>query len=386
VNKKNFSVKIFIGITFIILAVGLFVFAILRIFIPKIYENELRTRVNVDAGNFINVLNNTPSEEWFNTLSQFCSSNNMNATVYRADGSQRYIIGLSFSALHDYKETHKSFDISTLFRLYKANMDDYRYTIIFYYNPQSVEQVTDTFDTVLPVLLVVIFLISLFIAFFYTRFLVSIKNLQNEIEEERRHRNFFSALSHELKTPVTILKGELDGMILGVGKFKDRDKYLGEAYKTTESIERLVKEIMTAAKLDTVKISPEEISLSELTDECITNIDELIKEKNIKVNQKFFDTSIVADKKLIAIVISNIIGNAVKHSPQNTEIDIVFDETAKLSVENHGTHISENLSDTDLSGGLGLYIVKSILDMHGLKYNFENTDDGTLFSINFTKM
>jgi two-component system sensor histidine kinase VanS len=143
---------------------------------------------------------------------------------------------------------------------------------------------------------------------------------------------------------------------------------------------------MTAAKLDIMKITPEETDLSKLTNECLIKIDELINEKNLRVKQGFYEMPVLADGKLIGIVISNIIGNAVKHSPQGAEIDICFDKTGMFSVENHGTHIEETPSDTDISGGLGLYIVKSILDMHGLKYSFENTADGTLFSIIFSKI
>jgi two-component system sensor histidine kinase VanS len=390
-NKKNFSIKIFVGITCILLAVGLMVFGILRFFLPKVYENELKTRVETDTVSFIKKLGTVPRVDWWKTLEEFCYSNNINSTAFNARGQEIGWVGLSFNVLSEYKMTHPTFDILSSFKFYKVKRAESYAIVFFYADPQEVEQVTNSFKTMFPVLFVVIFIISLFIAFFYTRFLVSIKNLQiaNEklqadIEDERRRRNFFSAISHELKTPVTILKGELDGMILGVGKFKDRDKYLQEAYETTQSIEQLVKEIMTAAKLDTVKITPEEIDLSKLTQSCIIKIDEISKEKNITIKQNFSDMPIFADKKLIGIVISNIIGNAVKHSPQGAKIDIIFYETGIFSVENHGTHISETSADSDLSGGLGLYIVKSILDMQGFEYSFDNTDDGTIFSIIFT--
>jgi two-component system sensor histidine kinase VanS len=392
-NKKNFSVKIFIGFTCILLAVGLLVFGILRFFLPKVYQHELESRVQIDTVDLVKELSPLPRTVWYDTIEKFCSSNNINATVFNEHGENPTAVGIPLTGISGYEMKNRSYDPASAVKVYFVKREGLPRIIAFYYNPELIEQINDTFDIIFPVLFVVIFSISLFIAFFYTRFVMSIKNLQliNEklqadIEDERRRRNFFSAISHELKTPVTILKGELDGMILGVGKFKDRDKYLGEAYKTTQSIESLVKEIMTAAKLDTVKITPEEINLSELTHDCLIRIDELSKEKNIIIKQNISDTPVLADKKLMGIVISNIIGNAVKHSPQNTQVDIIFDETYRFSVENHGTHIGENSSDTDLSGGLGLYIVKSILDMHGLKYSFENTESGTVFSINFTKM
>jgi two-component system sensor histidine kinase VanS len=392
-SKKNFSVKIFIGITCILLAVGLLVFWILRVFLPKIYMNELESRVQINTVDFVKELETVSRIEWWDKIEQFCYLNNINATVYTVNGGYNSTIGVQFSSLNDYKMKHSKFDMASAIKFYYATRAGIPCIIVFYYNPKSIEYVTDTFDTMFPVLFAVIFIVSIIIAFIYTRFMVKSRNLQianeklkDDIEKERRRRSFFSAVSHELKTPVTILKGELDGMILGVGKFKDRDKYLQEAYETTESIEKLVREIMTAAKLDIVKLTPEEINLSEVTDECLMKIGELISEKNITIKQEFSAAKIFADKKLMGIVISNIIGNAVKHSPQGTAINIGFNETAEFSVENYGVHIVDTSAETDISGGLGLYIVKSILDLHGFKYSFENTADGTLFLIKFSKM
>jgi hypothetical protein len=382
-NKKNFSVKIFIGITCILLAVGLLVFGILRIFIPKIYANNLDSRIDTDAEIFVKEFETAPKSKWLELLIRFCYKNNVNATIYETNGLPGAWAGIPLAALSDYKLTHPGFDIPSALRFYYVKRSEGIYTVVFYVNPQLPEQVTDTFETMFPILFVGIFIISMVIAFFYTRFMVKNRNLQNAIEEEKKRRSFFSSLSHELKTPVTILKGELDGMILNVGKFKDRDKYLAKAYKTTGTIEKIVKEIMTAAKLDTLKITPEEINLSELTNEYLQKIGDLIEKKEIKIKQNFSGISITADKNLMGIVISNVIGNAVKHSPEGTEINIHFDNNANFTVFNYGAKASP---ETDLTGGLGLYIVKSILDMHGFKYSFENSEGGTLFSINLKKM
>jgi two-component system sensor histidine kinase VanS len=392
VNKKNFSLKIFAGITCILLAVGLLVFGILQIFMPKVYENEMSAQIIMNSEVLAGNLRNTPKSEWVAMLMHFCFVNNTSAEIIDEYNNE---VARLFTSVYtgtegngNVYEENLPYDSRTSYTFTFTSNDDKPYTMVFYFNEEPVEQVTRTFRTMFPILFTVILIFSLFIAFFYTRFVVNIKNLQSaneklqaDINEERRRRNFFSAVSHELKTPVTILKGELDAMILGVGKYKDRDKYLQEAYETTESIEELVKEIMTAAKLDITPLTPEEINLSELTGECLIKLSQLINEKNIKVNQNFSDTPVFADKKLMGIVISNIIGNAVKYSPGGTEIDINFEKT--FSVANHGTKTHEAAEETDSSGGLGLYIVKSILKMHGFKYSFENLNDGNIFTIIF---
>jgi signal transduction histidine kinase len=384
-NKKVFSIKTFIGITCILLAVVLLVFGFLRFFLPRVYEHELKSRVKTDTVDFVKELSTLPRAEWYGKIEKFCYSNNINASVYKEDGSHASTKGIQLSALTEYKMKHNSFDYASAVEIYFVEREGITRIISFYYNPELIEQIEDTFDTMFPTLIIVILLVSMAIAFLYTRFVMKNRNLQIAIEDERRRREFFSALSHELKTPVTILKGELDGMILNVGKFKDRDKYLQEAYETTQSIEELTKEITAAAKLSIVKPVPEEINLSDITHDCLSKINELIEKKNIKVKQDLSDIPISADKKLMGIVISNIIGNAVKHSPPGADIDIHFDETLKFSVQNRGTHSGEKSSDSDLSGGLGLYIVKTILDMHGFKHSFENTEDKTLFTIIFTR-
>lgn len=72
--------------------------------------------------------------------------------------------------------------------------------------------------------------------------------MEREKELEGQQLAFFSAVSHELKTPVTILKGQLQGMLYGVGGYKDRDKYLKRAFEVTCAMENLVMEILTVSE------------------------------------------------------------------------------------------------------------------------------------------
>ena len=73
--------------------------------------------------------------------------------------------------------------------------------------------------------------------------------MSGEREQERQRVEFFTAVSHELKTPIAIIKGQLEGMIYQVGDYKDRDTYLRHCLKTTNDMEALVKEILAAARL-----------------------------------------------------------------------------------------------------------------------------------------
>jgi two-component system sensor histidine kinase VanS len=337
--------------------------------------------------------------------------------------------------------------------------DDKTYMLATYANTESVGQVTGIFAKIFPFVLLVINVVSILTAYLYSRFLakpiidisnvskkltaldmswrcdvsradeigvlavnlnemairldLAMKELQTvntrllgdferEREQERRRRDFFSAISHELKTPVTILRGEIEGMILNVGKFKDRDKYLQEAHKTTESIEKLVREIMTLAKSDTISLKPEAVKLSELVRDCLHKYVGLAQDKHIEIESSLEDSvTVSADQEQMRTVLSNIIGNAVTHSPEGGHVNISvsgLDGFVELSVENSGVHIPpdelrqiwEPFYRTDKSrsrdtggSGLGLYIVKTILDLHKFAYRFENTESGMMFTITF---
>lgn len=76
-------------------------------------------------------------------------------------------------------------------------------------------------------------------------------DIEHEKELDRARTNFFSAVSHELKTPITIIKGQLEGMLLGVGAYKDHGKYLARSLEITNTLETMVQEILTISRLET---------------------------------------------------------------------------------------------------------------------------------------
>jgi two-component system sensor histidine kinase VanS len=215
---------------------------------------------------------------------------------------------------------------------------------------------------------------------------------------EEQHRNFFAAVSHELKTPLTILKGQLENMILGFGDYQNHDKYLPQVLKSAEDIEYLVKEILSITKMETMNIgsSLETLSLADMISKVVTELQPLAAEKDIAILQNIpEDISVSVNRNLFAKALSNIIGNAIRHSKDGAKVYADFDrDTHILVVENTGVFLDEdNLENmftpfyrADKSrskatggSGLGLYIVKTILDLHQMGYQIMNTDKGVAF-------
>lgn len=218
------------------------------------------------------------------------------------------------------------------------------------------------------------------------------------LEEQRK--NFFAAVSHELKTPLTILKGQIENMILGYGDYQNHEKYLPEALKATEDIEHLVKEIITISKMESMDLQHtlQEVSLKQTINDMIQAILPLAQDKDIQIHQKISTDMVLAvNPHLWSKALSNIIGNAVRHSPCGEDVFISlqsFENGNTLVIENTGASIPEDAllhmltpfyrvdkSRNKATGGtgLGLYIVQTIFDLHSMSYRITNTERGVAF-------
>ena len=189
-------------------------------------------------------------------------------------------------------------------------------------------------------------------------------------------------------------------MILGFGDYQNHDKYLPQALKSAEDIEYLIKEILSITKMETMNIgnSLEPLSLSDMVRKTVTELQPLAAEKDIAIFQNIpEDISVSVNRNLFRKALSNIIGNAIRHSKDGAEIYADFDRNMHiLAVENTGVFLDEdNLenmftpfyradkSRSKVTGGsgLGLYIVKTILDLHQMGYQITNTDKGVVFDL-----
>lgn len=232
------------------------------------------------------------------------------------------------------------------------------------------------------------------------------EDIEHEKALEQARLEFFSAVSHELKTPVTVIKGQLEGMLLSIGVYKNRDKYLARALEITATLETMVQELLTISRLETTD-APFQAGYIDCTSAIrsyLSETEDWIAQKQLQISCEAPPAAYVyGNKLLIEKVFSNLIGNAVKYSPDRAEIRISLCENSgrlAFSVENTGVHIPENclprLFDafyrTDPSrnrktggSGLGLYIVQKILERHGSRCLVENTCRGVRFSFTLTE-
>jgi len=229
-------------------------------------------------------------------------------------------------------------------------------------------------------------------------------DIDRERELERQRMSFFSAASHELKTPITIIKGQLQGMLYRVGRYRDRDKYLAQSLETVGALEKTVQELLTISRLDApgVTCRREALDLSALVEERLAAHDDLFAQGGLTVEESIPQgVHIAGDARLLQKAVDNLLGNAAAYSPAGGSVFINLRKEsggAVLTVENTGVHIPEEeipklceafyrveRSRNRQTGGtgLGLYIVKTILDLHAAVLAIGNTEKGVIVSVTF---
>ena len=225
-----------------------------------------------------------------------------------------------------------------------------------------------------------------------------------ERELDRQRMAFFNAASHELKTPVTILKGQLSGMLEGVGVYQDRDKYLLRSLQVTGRMENLIGEMLDISRMEAgaAPLRRERVELSALMEEQLALDRELMEQRGQRLVPDLTpEIAVTGDPSLLGKAVGNLLSNASLYSPEGAEIRVwcgLLGGHPALTVENTGAHIgaealprlfeafyrAEGSRNRSTGGsGLGLYLVRMILDRHGAACTIENTQEGVKAEVRF---
>ena len=220
-------------------------------------------------------------------------------------------------------------------------------------------------------------------------------------------KDLVANVSHDIKTPLTIIQtyAEMIQDISGDDPEK-RNEHLDVIIKETEYLNKLVTDMSELSKLQSgnIEISRANFDLKECTQKVIELLNQLLVEKNIKLNTNMDDCVIYADEIKMSQVIYNFLSNAIKHSNDNSEITINIndsEESVRLEVIDNGEGISEealpyiwdryykvdkNFNRNVNSTGLGLAIAKAILEAHKAKYGVESKiNEGSKFYFELSK-
>lgn len=267
------------------------------------------------------------------------------------------------------------------------------------------------FFDILPMVIVLVVIFSIIASFLFMSLIT--KPLVDIIDKEHlqmvRKKEFMAAISHDLKTPITIISGQLEGMIYNVGKYKDRDFYLNKCYEDMQELKLLINRTIEISKRDllTDGLVKTELDINALLEEVVSKHKFLYNSKNISMNLNIYNTKkIFANKEDIQTVLNNLISNAIIYSPENEDIIInlfeikkkVSETLVRFSIENTGISLNkeklakifdplyrvESSRNKNTGGtGLGLYFVDQILKNHEFFYKMFSRENSTIFIVDF---
>lgn len=211
---------------------------------------------------------------------------------------------------------------------------------------------------------------------------------------EQLRKEFIAQFTHEIKTPLAIINGNID-LLENVDDEDKKAKYIEVINKEIAVINDLVLQMLDLSKLEAkaITLDKKEIDLRELSEDIIDDYEQLLMDKKLKIEIQGEDVLIVGDRKRIEMVIQNYLSNAIKHAFINSTIKIKIKEN-EFSIENKGKQIDENRIDTiwesfvsdDQKGtGLGLAIVRNILELHEMSYGVYNLQGGVEFYFRWKK-
>lgn len=446
--RGSLNKKVFLWVFLALTVCSILIYGIVMTVIPQRYQIISDNELEKNSYDLFSELQELTYDEGVKRIYDFCITNHASASL--SDGTE----SLSFGTMDNTKNCTATTSYSTGITFTDSKMN---YFLSVISAIQTADGITVIFLKMIPVILGIILLLSILSAWICSKIIVSpivrisrisgkmaeldmtwkcdvkssdeigvlasnlnmmaehLKKAMDDLEEANRvlredvkkiqqmevqRRHFFAAVSHELKTPLTILKGQIENMILGYGDYQNHEKYLPQTLKAAEDMEYLVQEILSVTKMETmnVKNTAEEISLHEVIETSIRNISPLADEKMIHIYLKIpRDIVLSVNRSMFLKAVSNVIGNAVQYSPCGEDIFIYLqteEERQTLIVENTGVIISDqdmpymftpfyrvdkSRNKSTGGNGLGLYITKTILHLHGIDCRIENGENRVIF-------
>ncbi|WP_105615416.1 sensor histidine kinase [Vallitalea okinawensis] len=219
-----------------------------------------------------------------------------------------------------------------------------------------------------------------------------------EVRRQKAQHEFVANASHELKTPIGIIRGYAEGIRDGVGK-DHTEEYVDAIVEESKKMDDLVQSMLQISKFDLLgnKLTKEDMDLEVMVFNLIQSFEHMLSDRGLLIDFSGEWGHINCEEKMMKSAIQNLMSNAIKYADDNSIIkirSIMYDTQHKFEIENccesfteeDKVRVWEKFYKKDLSHnrevdgtGLGLSIVKSIIEAHELKYGVYNVNDGVVF-------
>jgi signal transduction histidine kinase len=230
----------------------------------------------------------------------------------------------------------------------------------------------------------------------------SIAVLMHQIESAfEAEREFISNVSHELLTPISILRSKLDNFTTNTKLSEEEILKIFEAKQTLSRLTKMVRSLLLLSRIENQEyLKNESIVLSELLIDIISEFQDRIdiKQQNISIKNTAKKEAIKGNAELFRILLGNLISNAIKYTPEKGDISLTLEKQSDrlvLTIEDNGHGISKTelphifnrfkkFGKQKESFGLGLALVKQIADYHDIQIQVNSSpESGTHFQLHF---
>ena len=431
--RRNLPVKIFCFTCLLLLAVCIVTYGLIAWMMPVTYQADRNRVLSEQAESLIQELSKTTLSACGPLLEKFASD--YDAQVSILDETGQPVAGTKDLAQTEEEEgrvtisqiqteegmtlqtnesIHITQTVATPFS-FQGSQDVYQLMVVG--RIRGVNQAMEALGKLWPWLLASVVSVSILGSFFYARYVTRLsramgalqganealrRDMEREREMERQRMEFFAAASHELKTPITIVKGQLGGMLDGVGVYADRERYLARSLQVMGSMERLVGELLTLSRMEGEKVRRgiKPLNLTDLLTACVEEYTDLFAQKEQTLHVSLApDLQVSGEWNLLSKAVCNLLTNGAMYSPDGAELFLSAREEGEqiyFSLENTGVHLSEeripHLFEAFYRGegsrnrqtggsGLGLYLVKRILEYHCGEIRIRNTAAGVCVEV-----
>ena len=230
--------------------------------------------------------------------------------------------------------------------------------------------------------------------------------LERENNNEKSRREFIRGMSHELKTPLSVIQASAEALEKNIfDTDKDKNITLSLIQKEVQKTNKMINNMLSIYKVDNPDYATDwkEINLEEITRHINDNLKLLYTNSDITVNMDLEETIISADLIKIELIINNLFTNAIKYTPKGSKIEIIIKNTknyATFEIINYGAkvdskhidrlfeafyRVDKSRSRDEGSTGLGLYIVQQALSQYNSKCIVKNKENAVSFSFKIKK-
>ncbi|KIL34229.1 histidine kinase [Cohnella kolymensis] len=235
---------------------------------------------------------------------------------------------------------------------------------------------------------------------------VNVKLLE-DMEEKRRseqlRKELIANISHELKTPLAIVKGFAEGLQDGVADDK-KERYLALIVNETDRMNALIMDMLELSKFEAkaIQLQPRSLCITDVVQKAADSFSQQLESKHLQYRINIGEVEelfVKADPRRIEQVVMNLLSNAIRHAVENSVITITVQRASNGKVATVIENVGAPIAEEDLSRiwdhfyraersrdrktggtGLGLAIVKHILELHESEYGVVNTNQGVAFS------